>query len=72
MAIEDSIVLADELSRSNDPETAFAAYHARRVERCRYIVESSRAICNGQIGKGPHMDQQTATVGMFDVVSKPI
>ena len=38
MAIEDSLVLAEELDRHPDPEAAFAAFRARRVERCRYIV----------------------------------
>jgi 2-polyprenyl-6-methoxyphenol hydroxylase-like FAD-dependent oxidoreductase len=45
MAIEDAIVLADELTRGADPESAFRAYHERRFERCRYIVEASLAIC---------------------------
>ena len=41
MAIEDAIVLAEELARHDDPEAAFAAYRERRFERCRYIVEQS-------------------------------
>ncbi len=53
MAIEDSVVLAEEIARAADPETAFTAFRNRRFERCRYIVEKSLAICNGQIGKGP-------------------
>jgi 2-polyprenyl-6-methoxyphenol hydroxylase-like FAD-dependent oxidoreductase len=72
MAIEDSIVLADELARADDLQAAFAAYRARRYERCRYIVEASRAICDGQLGIGPAVDQQAATMGMFETVAKPI
>ena len=72
MAVEDSIVLAEEIARAADPETAFTAYRARRFERCRYIVEKSLEICHGQIGKGPPVDNAQATAEMFEVVSQPI
>lgn len=72
MAIEDSLVLAEELSRHDDPETAFRAYRARRFERCRYIVEKSLEICMGQLGKGPAVDNHKATAEMFAVTAEPI
>ncbi|WP_218145783.1 FAD-dependent monooxygenase [Sphingobium sp. YR768] len=72
MAIEDAIVLAEELGKGESPQTAFAAYRDRRYERCRYIVEQSLAICHGQIGKGPQVDNHKATAEMFAVVSQPI
>jgi 2-polyprenyl-6-methoxyphenol hydroxylase-like FAD-dependent oxidoreductase len=72
MAIEDSVVLAEEIARADTPQAAFAAFRARRFERCRYIVEQSLAICHGQIGKGPPVDNAQATAEMFAVVSQPI
>lgn len=72
MAIEDSVVLAEEIARAADPETAFTAFRNRRFERCRYIVEKSLAICHGQIGKGPPVDNAQATAEMFEVVAQPI
>jgi 2-polyprenyl-6-methoxyphenol hydroxylase-like FAD-dependent oxidoreductase len=72
MAIEDALVLAEELSAHAEPEAAFDAYRARRYERCRYIVEASLAICHGQIGKGAPVDNHQATAEMFAVVSQPI
>lgn len=72
MAIEDAIVLADELGKHETPEAAFTAYRARRFERCRYIVEKSLAICRGQLGQGPLVDNARATAEMFDVVAQPI
>ena len=72
MAIEDSIVLAQELAKADTPEQAFAAYRERRFERCRYIVESSLAICHGQLGKGPPVDNHKATAEMFEVTAQPI
>ena len=72
MAIEDSIVLAEELACRDTPEAAFTAYRERRFERCRYIVENSLAICRGQLGKGPPVDNARATAEMFAVVAAPI
>ncbi|MBT0669208.1 FAD-dependent oxidoreductase [Novosphingobium profundi] len=72
MAIEDAIVLAEELGAHASPQEAFAAYRDRRFERCRYIVEKSLEICHGQIGKGPQIDNHKATGEMFAMVAQPI
>ena len=72
MAIEDSIVLAEELAKADTPQEAFEAYRARRFDRCKYIVERSLAICHGQIGKGPPVDNHKATAEMFEVTAQPI
>jgi 2-polyprenyl-6-methoxyphenol hydroxylase-like FAD-dependent oxidoreductase len=72
MAIEDSLVLAEELARHADVESAFQAYRARRFERCAYIVRTSLAICMGQLGKGPPVDNAKATGEMFAVTAQPI
>ena len=72
MAIEDSIVLAEELARHDDIESALTAYRDRRFERCAYVVRSSLAICHGQIGRGPPVDNAAATHAMFEVMAQPI
>ncbi|HCC27620.1 MAG: FAD-dependent oxidoreductase [Erythrobacter sp.] len=72
MAIEDSLVLADEITRHDTPQEAFKAYRDRRFDRCKYIVEKSLAICHGQLGKGPPVDNAAATHEMFGIVSQPI
>lgn len=72
MAIEDAIVLAEELDRAGSVEDALAAYRERRFERCAYIVNSSLAICRGQLGLGPAVDNHKATAEMFAMVSQPI
>ena len=72
MAIEDAIVLAEELTRADDIEAAFIAFRNRRYDRCKYIVESSLAICHSQLGKGPPVEQAVVTQDMFRVVSAPI
>lgn len=72
LAIEDSIVLAEEIARHDAPEAAFTAYRDRRFERCRYIVDKSLDICRGQLGKGPPVDNAEATAEMFRLVAEPI
>lgn len=72
MAIEDSLVLAEELAKAADIEAAFIAYHARRYDRCKYIVDASTAICFGQLGKGPLVENAQATREMFMKVAEPI
>lgn len=71
MAIEDSLVLAEELARGGDPQSAFVAFRARRFERCRYIVHASVAICEAQV-EGRHVDQAAATANMYAMVAQPI
>jgi 2-polyprenyl-6-methoxyphenol hydroxylase-like FAD-dependent oxidoreductase len=72
MAIEDSLVLAEELTGSDTPEAAFRAFRHRRYDRCKYIVDRSRAVGEGQIGKGPLVDNAAASREMFKVISAPI
>jgi 2-polyprenyl-6-methoxyphenol hydroxylase-like FAD-dependent oxidoreductase len=72
MAIEDSLVLADELARHADLNDALTVYRARRFERCAYIVRASLAICMGQLGNGPPVDNAKATAEMFAVTAQPI
>lgn len=72
MAIEDSIVLADELARADAPEAAFEAYHRRRAERCGYIVRASRSICDAQLGKAPPPDYAGVTAEMFATTARPL
>jgi 2-polyprenyl-6-methoxyphenol hydroxylase-like FAD-dependent oxidoreductase len=72
MAIEDSLVLAEELARADSVTAAFAGFQKRRFDRCRYIVESSVAICHGQLGLGPRVEQAKATAEMFRATAEPL
>ena len=72
MAIEDSIVLAEELDKAATVADAFSAFQKRRFDRCKYIVDASLAICRSQLGEGPRVDQGKATAEMMQVVAKPL
>lgn len=51
MAIEDALVLADELTTATSPEEAFAAYRTRRMPRVAHIASSSARLGDMQMGK---------------------
>ncbi len=72
MAIEDSLVLAEELEKADSVSEAFAGFQKRRYERCCYIVESSVAICKGQIGEGPLKNNGEESAKMFKVIAEPL
>jgi 2-polyprenyl-6-methoxyphenol hydroxylase-like FAD-dependent oxidoreductase len=72
LAIEDSLVLAEELARGDNIDEVFSVYRERRFERCAYVVRASLAICMGQLGKGPLIDNARATAEMFALTAQPI
>jgi 2-polyprenyl-6-methoxyphenol hydroxylase-like FAD-dependent oxidoreductase len=72
MAIEDAVVLAEELARHDEPEIAFTAYRQRRFDRCRFVVDRSLEICRGQMGRGPLVDNARAGAEMNALLAEPI
>jgi 2-polyprenyl-6-methoxyphenol hydroxylase-like FAD-dependent oxidoreductase len=52
MAVEDALVLSEELAVDRPVEDSLAAYTARRFERCRDIVETSVAVGALQLNHG--------------------
>jgi 2-polyprenyl-6-methoxyphenol hydroxylase-like FAD-dependent oxidoreductase len=52
MAVEDALVLSEELSIDRPIEASLAAYTARRFERCRDVVETSVAVGQLQLSGG--------------------
>jgi 2-polyprenyl-6-methoxyphenol hydroxylase-like FAD-dependent oxidoreductase len=52
IAVEDGLVLAEELSRTNDLPAALAAFMKRRFERARMVVENSLRIGEVQMAGG--------------------
>lgn len=72
MAVEDAIVLAEELVAAGTVTAAFAAFMARREARCRLVVDSSVAIGKLEQAHAPG-DQLTAIVDRtLKALSEPI
>ncbi|WP_110674225.1 MULTISPECIES: FAD-dependent monooxygenase [Salinicola] len=56
MAIEDALVLADELASGDALEPSLCRYRERRIERCRFVNLNSLAIGDMQMGKRRDVD----------------
>ncbi|MGQ7246333.1 FAD-dependent monooxygenase [Halomonas sp. V046] len=72
MAIEDAIVLADELSGSGDLEEVFSRYRQRRFERCRFVNINSRAIGDMQMGTRNDVDPGEINRQCLTLMAEPI
>lgn len=56
MAVEDGLVLGEELERHDDVDEALAAFNARRFERARMVVENSVRVGEIEMQGGNQMD----------------
>ena len=52
IGIESGIVLAEELAKAATLQDAFDAFHARRWERCRMVIENSERLCRIEMENG--------------------
>ncbi|MGH1416625.1 MAG: FAD-dependent monooxygenase [Pelagimonas sp.] len=72
MAIEDGLVLADELAKAETPEEAFAAYQARRMPRVAHVAKNSIRIGDMQMGKIQPFDVGELTGQTIGMMCQPI
>jgi 2-polyprenyl-6-methoxyphenol hydroxylase-like FAD-dependent oxidoreductase len=72
MAIEDALVLADELSKADDAEAAFDAYRARRFDRVKHVALTSILIGDAQMGKVADVDIGALTGKTIGMMCEPI
>ena len=71
MAVEDAVVLAQELSRADDVESALAAYTDRRLERAKLVVETSVAVMRGEQEHRPDHEWATMRAAAFQRLAEP-
>ncbi len=62
MAVESALVLAEELAKADTVSAGLQAYHDRRFERCRDVVETSVAVGKLQL-EGGSADQIGGMIG---------
>ena len=74
MALEDSVVLAEELAQTDDLQAAFARFGARRYERVKEIVDISEQIAQWEIDQviPPEADPVGLTMKSVMVTAEPI
>ena len=72
MAIEDGLVLAEELENASDTETAFSTYRTRRFDRVAFVAENSIRVGEMQMGKVPPFDAGALTGQSIKLMCEPI
>ena len=71
-AIEDAVVLAEEVDAKPSLEDALADYTERRYERCKLIVGSSVAIGEWEINHTPNFDHAGITQRVLEAMVRPL
>lgn len=72
IGIEDAIVLADELSRATNLDTALRAFQQRRWERCRMVVQNSARLGEIEISGGDKEEHARIMRESFLALAEPI
>jgi len=72
MAVEDGIVLADEVARAPSLREAFAGFMRRRFERCRLVVENSLEIGRLEVAGAPATEQTAVVERSLAALAAPI
>jgi 2-polyprenyl-6-methoxyphenol hydroxylase-like FAD-dependent oxidoreductase len=72
IAVEDALVLAEELERAASVPLALAAFMARREERCRLVVESSIEIGRLEQARAPVAEQTAVVQRALQKLMEPI
>ncbi len=72
IAVEDALVLAEELVASSSVPEALDAFVARREERCRLVVESSIEIGRLEQVRAPAAEQTALVERALRILSEPI
>jgi len=72
MGLEDAIVLAEEIDRTESVAAALAAFEARRWERCRLVVENSVRLAEIEIAGGNPVEHARLMKESFMTLAAPI
>ena len=72
MAVEDAVVLAEEVASKPTLLKALDGYMERRYERCKTLVEISMALCKGEINNDPTVDVAGLSARSMEVAALPI
>lgn len=71
MCLEDSLALADELGKSDSVVDALAAYSGRRLDRCKFVVDSSVQLSRWQTSPAPDANPNELMGHALHVLSEP-
>jgi 2-polyprenyl-6-methoxyphenol hydroxylase-like FAD-dependent oxidoreductase len=71
MAVEDAVVLTQELARSKNVDSALTAYAARREERTRLVVNTSAALMRTHQERRPPQEEADMRLGALQKLAEP-
>ena len=72
LAVEDAIVLAEEVTRESSLQGALERFMQRRFERCRAVVEGSAKLGELEMMHAPLSEHQAATAAIAQAIAQPI
>lgn len=72
LAVEDAVVLAEELASDKDLATALDSYADRRFDRCKQVVEGSRAIGDHELNPDDGLDVPALFGRVYETLSQPL
>ena len=72
MAIEDAVVLSEELTAGGSLADQLQRFMARRFERCKFISEKSLLAGEKEMQKDPGFDRIALVKHMLDVTARPV
>ncbi|NTY90367.1 FAD-dependent oxidoreductase [Pseudomonas putida] len=72
MAIEDALVLAEELTGGGSIQECLQRFMSRRFERCKYISENSIMAGEREMARDPNFDRIGLTKAMLKLTAEPI
>ena len=72
LAVEDAIVLAEELARETSLDAALGRFTQRRFERCRAVVEGSARLGELEMAHASVGEHQAASAALGRAIAQPI
>ena len=72
LAVEDAVVLSDELGRNQDLETALINFTERRYERCKIVVDAALAVGNHEMNPQDGTDVAGLFAKVYQTLSQPL
>lgn len=72
LAVEDAVVLSDELGKDQDLETALTNFTHRRYERCKIVVDAARAVGDHEMNPQDGTDVAGLFAKVYETLSQPL
>lgn len=72
LAVEDAVVLSEELGKGQDIETALTSFTERRYGRCKVVVDAGRAVGNHEMNPQDGVSVPALYEKVYQTLSQPL